>query len=145
MLASADSALTAQIGADVGFMVITAVAGAVAGVLVWRFVREPSWLAPVALALGGGAGALVAGAVGAAVNSTVPGLAALAEQAGADLPRLEELLDFGVRAKSVYFAFPLAALVVFLVLSYVAGDRPSRRAPATLAAAQQDHEAAPAG
>lgn len=145
VLAGAETALTAQMGADVSFMVITAVAGAVAGVLAWRFVREPSWLAPVALSLGGGVGALVAAAVGAAVNSTVPGLAGLAERAGGDLPTLEELLGFGVRARAVYFAFPLAALVVFLVLSYVAGDRHARRAPAAPAAAPQDQEPAAAG
>lgn len=144
VLAGADTALTAQMGADVCFIVITAVAGAVAGVFVWRFVREASWLVPLALALGGGVGALVAGAVGAAINSTVPGLAGIADQVGASLPSMEDLLRFEVRAKSVYFAFPLAALVVFLLLSYVAGERSGRRARVT-APPPQDHEPAGAG
>jgi hypothetical protein len=144
VVAGTDSALTAQMGADVAFLLITGVAGAVAGVLVWRFVREASWLVPLALAVGGGAGALVAAAVGAAVNSAAPGLAGLAEQSGATLSRLEDLLAFGVRAKSALLALPLAALVVFAALTYVAGERTGRRArPAGPSApAQQDPEAA---
>jgi hypothetical protein len=109
---SAETALEAQPAADARFALIAAVFGIVAGLFaVWRG-RRAGWPLPVGLLLGGLGGSLIAGQVGHLLESDK----VLKQVPATANPLLRQVVDVGVRADGVHAAYPLLALLVFLVL-----------------------------
>jgi hypothetical protein len=104
-----ESAFGRQTGVDLWFALLSLIAGLLVGLLVWWLSRPADWPVPLGLAIGGTGGALIAGAVGRAINSGIPGLPPDAT----DLARV--LLRFQVRAPGWYVVYPAVALIVMLV------------------------------
>jgi hypothetical protein len=108
----AETALEAAPAADAHFALIGAIFGLVAGLFaVWRG-RRAGWPLPVGLLLGGLGGSLIAGQVGHLLESdkvlkTIPPTAK---------PLVRQVVDVTVRAEGVHAAYPLVALLVFLVV-----------------------------
>lgn len=111
LAASSSATFRAQIGADAWFLLVTALVGAAAAVVMCLVVRRPGPGTAVALAAGGLLGSFVADRVGflAERHATVSALQALGVQAGGDL--VSEI-DFRVRALGVVVAWPLVGLAV---------------------------------
>jgi hypothetical protein len=120
--ASADASFHPQIGADVWFLIVTALVGLVTAVVLCLVVRRPGPGAAVALAAGGLLGAFVADRVGfvAERHVAVSGLHAIGFPATGDI--LTQV-DFRVRALGVVAGWPLVALAVLGIVLAVNGLR----------------------
>lgn len=106
-LAGSESAFERQTGVDLWFALLSVIAGLLIGLLVWWLSRPADWPVPLGLAIGGTGGALIAGAIGRAINS-----GGLPHDA-TELARI--LLRFQVRAPGWYVVYPAVALIVMLV------------------------------
>jgi hypothetical protein len=109
VLADNESAFSRQTGVDLWFALLSVFAGLLIGALVWWLSRPADWPVPVGLAAGATGGALLAGAIGRAINSGIPGL----PHGATDLA--EVLLRFQVRAPGWYVVYPAVALIVLLI------------------------------
>jgi hypothetical protein len=130
VLSDNESAFSRQTGVDLWFALLSLIAGLLIGALVWWLSRPADWPVPLGLAVGTTGGALIAGAVGRAINSTIPGL----PHEATDLARV--LLRFQVRAPGWYVVYPAVALIVLLVGMSLDPDSPE-------AAPEPLHEPAP--
>lgn len=117
-LSDNESAFGRQTSVDLWFALLSLIAGVLIGVLVWWLSRPADWPVPLGLAVGGTGGALLAGAIGRAVNSGIPGL----PHGATELAKV--LLRFQVRAPGWYVVYPAAALIVLLIGMSLEPDRP---------------------
>jgi hypothetical protein len=117
-LSDNESAFSRQTGVDLWFALLSLIAGLLVGALVWWLSRPADWPVPLGLAIGCTGGALIAGAVGRAVNSGIPGLPSDAT----DLAR--DLLRFQVRAPGWYVVYPAVALIVMLIAMSIDPEQP---------------------
>lgn len=121
-LDGAESAFNDQAGADVVFGAVVLVAGLLCGSLAWSRAHRRGWLVPVALAVGGTGGALVASAVGHLRNSgrvlrqLPPGLS----------QRAHDLVDFGLRTPQALLLWPAGALLAYVLLTVALTDPEQR-------------------
>jgi hypothetical protein len=109
VLSDNESAFSRQTGVDLWFALLSLIAGLLIGALVWWLSRPADWPVPVGLAVGATGGALLAGAIGRAINSGIPGL----PHEATDLARV--LLRFQLRAPGWYVVYPAVALIVLLI------------------------------
>lgn len=117
-LSDNEGAFSRQTGVDLWFALLSLIAGLLVGALVWWLSRPADWPVPLGLAIGCTGGALIAGAVGRAVNSGIPGLPPDAT----DLAR--DLLRFQLRAPGWYVVYPAVALIVMLVAMSLDPEHP---------------------
>jgi hypothetical protein len=113
-----EGAYRALIGDDAWFLLLGACAGIATALLAWLLgARGPG--AAAGLLVGGVLGALVAARVGflAQRGSTLAGLRAVGLPPHRDLL---DLFDFKIRLVAVLFAWPVAALVMHMLLLLVA-------------------------
>ncbi len=127
-LDGAESAFRAAASADVGFGVIALGAGALCGGVAWWRAFRRGWTVPVALAAGGTGGALVAAALGHLRNSGH----ALAQVPPNLSLRAHDVVDFALRTRQAIVLWPVAALLVYVVLTVGLTD-PEPRPEAMLA------------
>lgn len=133
-LNGAESAFDAQAGADIVFGAVVLVVGALCGGIAWWRAYRRGWLVPVALAVGGVGGALVASAIGHLRNSgqvlsqLPPGLS----------QRAQDVVDFGLRTDQVLALWPAAALLVYVVLTVGLTEAPPRRQRASTPAPEPE-------
>ena len=118
-LSDSESAFTRQTSIDLWFALLSLIAGLLIGLLVWWLSRPADWPVPLGLAVGATGGALIAGAVGRAVNSGIPGL----PHDATDLAKV--LLRFHVRAPGWYVVYPAVALIVLLIAMSFDPDQPT--------------------
>ena len=114
-LVISESAFNTQAGADVHFALTALIFGVLAGGLVgWRG-RRSSWPLPVALAVGGGAGSLVAAQVGhlRASNQVLDQLPDNIRS------QVSGVTDFVLRSHGFHVVFPLAALLTYVIIVMV--------------------------
>jgi hypothetical protein len=112
----------AFIGADGSYLLVMLVMGALTGLLAWRFARRAGPFTVLALVVGGTLAALVAATVGLRPGSQhalqalgfVPGGEGIRGQVELFLGRYEDK-ELGLRAPWAAVAWPVGALVVFLV------------------------------
>ena len=107
-----EAAFNAQAGIDVHFALIALIFGVAAGAVVgWRG-RNASWPLPVALAIGGAGGSLVAAQTGHVLESHE-----VLHQIPASLrAQLTGIMDFVLRSQGFDVVFPIAALVTYLLI-----------------------------
>jgi uncharacterized membrane protein YeaQ/YmgE (transglycosylase-associated protein family) len=110
------------IASDVWFAVLSLVAGAVAGVLLWRLVHRAAVAGVLGLAVGGTVGALVAAWIGQRLGHTDP--AAVAKLPAGSLVHV----SLEVQATAVLFVLPLSALAGWLVRDLLHDRRVAREA-----------------
>ena len=124
-LSDNEAAFSRQVGVDLWFAFLSLIAGILVGLLVWWLSRPADWPVPLGLAAGATGGSLLAGAVGRAVNDSIPGLPSDAT----DLAHV--LLRFELRAPGWYVIYPAVALIVMLIaMSFDrAGDRDEQVIP----------------
>ncbi len=122
-LAGSEAAFNAQGGADAHFALLALIFGVVAGAVVgWRG-RHGSWALPLALAVGGVGGSLVAAQVGHLQESS-----RVLDQLPQDIRgRVSNIADFMLRAHGFHVVFPVAALLTYLII-LVATTRPEEPA-----------------
>lgn len=114
VLSGSEAAFNAQAGADVHFALLALIFGVVAGALVgWRG-RSGSWTLPVALAVGGTGGSIVAAQIGHLTESSK-----VLDQ----LPQnvrggVSNVVDFMLRSHGFHVVFPIAALVTYLIIVF---------------------------
>jgi hypothetical protein len=118
VLSDNESAFSRQAGVDLWFALLSLIAGLIIGALVWWLSRPADWPVPVGLAVGATGGALIAGAIGRAINSGIPGL----PHEATDLAKV--LLRFQVRAPGWYVVYPAVALIVMLIAMSLDPERP---------------------
>lgn len=121
LIAGSEIPFRSQIGADAWFLLLTAIAGAVTGWFAYAVGgRGPGVL--LGLALGGAAASAVAARVGylAEHHRTLDALRAHGITAR---PDLLNILDFKVRALGVATAWPLAAILVFVIIVAIRDGR----------------------
>jgi hypothetical protein len=118
----ANAAFHAQVGADVWFLIVGAVAGVLTAVAAIAVLREEGPGLAVGLAFGGALAAVIADRVGylSEQHATTTALRALG--ATPDGSTISEI-DFRVRALGVLTAWPLAALVVLGIVIAVGAAR----------------------
>jgi hypothetical protein len=122
-LDGSEAAFNAQGGADVHFALLALIFGVVAGAVVGWLGRRGSWTLPLALAVGGVGGSLVAAQVGHLQESS-----AVLDQLPQDIRgRVSNLVDFMLRSHGFHVVFPAAALLTYLVI-VVATTRPQQPA-----------------
>lgn len=111
-LAGSEAAFNVQAGADVHFALLALIFGVIAGALVgWRG-RHGSWTLPVALAVGGVGGSLVAAQVGHLRESS-----RVLDQLPQDIRgRVSNVVDFTLRSHGFHVVFPVAALLTYLII-----------------------------
>jgi hypothetical protein len=111
-LAGSEAAFNVQGGADVHFALLALIFGVLAGALVgWRG-RQGSWTLPVALAVGGVGGSLVAAQVG-----HLRGSSRVLDQLPEDIRgRVSNVVDFVLRSHGFHVVFPLTALLTYLIV-----------------------------
>lgn len=109
VLSDNESAFSRQTGVDLWFALLSLIAGLLIGAVVWWLSRPADWPVPLGLAIGATGGALLAGAIGRAINSGIPGL----PHDATDLAKV--LLRFQVRAPGWYVVYPAVALIVMLI------------------------------
>ncbi|HEX4428447.1 MAG TPA: hypothetical protein VHZ96_04170 [Frankiaceae bacterium] len=111
-LAGSEAAFNAQGGADVHFAFLALIFGVLAGAVVgWRG-RRGSWTLPVALAVGGVGGSLVAAQVG-----HLRGSSRVLDQLPQDIRgRVSNVVDFVLRSHGFHVVFPVAALLTYLII-----------------------------
>jgi hypothetical protein len=117
-LSDSESAFDRQTGVDLWFALLSLIAGLLVGAVVWWLSRPADWPVPLGLAVGATGGSLIAGAVGRAINSGIPGL----PHDATDLAKL--LLRFQVRAPGWYVVYPAVALIVLLIAMSFDPDQP---------------------
>jgi F0F1-type ATP synthase assembly protein I len=117
-LSDNESAFSRQTGVDLWFALLSLIAGLLVGALVWWLSRPADWPVPLGLAVGCTGGALIAGAVGRAINSGIPGL----PHDATDLAR--DLLRFQLRAPGWYVVYPAVALIVMLIAMSIDPEQP---------------------
>lgn len=123
-LAGSEAAFDAQAGIDVHFALLALIFGVVAGAVVgWRC-RRSSWPVPLALAIGGLGGSLVAAQIGHLRESSRV-LDQLPENIRGSV---SNIVDFVLRSHGYHAVFPVAALLTYLII-VVATSRPE---PASL-------------
>jgi hypothetical protein len=107
-----EAAFNAQSGIDVHFALIALIFGVAAGAIVgWRG-RKASWPLPVALAVGGAGGSLVAAQIGHLLESHE-----VLKQIPADIRgSLSGIMDFALRSHGFLAVFPIAALLAYLII-----------------------------
>lgn len=107
-----EAAFNAQAGIDVHFALLALVFGVLAGGIVgWRG-RKASWPLPLALAIGGAGGSLVAAQTGHLLESHQ-----VLNQIPADLRgSLSGIMDFVLRSHGFHVVFPVAALLTYLLI-----------------------------
>ncbi len=111
-LAGSEAAFNVQGGADVHFALLALIFGVLAGAVVgWRG-RRGSWTLPLALAIGGVGGSLVAAQVG-----HLRGSSRVLDQVPQDIrSRVSNLVDFVLRSHGFHVVFPVAALLTYLII-----------------------------
>jgi hypothetical protein len=111
-LAGSEAAFNVQGGADVHFALLALIFGMLAGAVVgWRG-RRGSWTLPVALAVGGVGGSLVAAQVGHLRGSN-----RVLDQLPQDIRgRVSNVVDFVLRSHGFHVVFPVAALLTYLII-----------------------------
>ncbi len=111
-LAGSEAAFNVQGGADVHFALLALIFGVLAGAVVgWRG-RHGSWTLPVALAVGGVGGSLVAAQVG-----HLRGSSRVLDQLPQDIRgRVSNVVDFVLRSHGFHVVLPVAALVTYLII-----------------------------
>ena len=111
-LAGSEAAFNAQGGADVHFALLALIFGVVAGAVVGWLGRHGSWTLPLALAVGGIGGSLVAAQVGHLQESS-----SVLDQLPQDIRgRVSDIADFTLRSHGFHVVFPVAALVTYLLI-----------------------------
>ena len=107
-----EAAFNAQSGIDLHFALIALIFGVVAGAVVgWRG-RNASWPLPIALAIGGAGGSLVAAQTGHLLESHE-----VLSQIPADIRgSLSGIMDFALRSHGFHAVFPVAALLTYLLI-----------------------------
>jgi hypothetical protein len=114
-LAGSEAAFNAQGGADIHFALLALVFGVAAGAVVGWFGRRGSWTLPLALAVGGVGGSLVAAQVGHLQESS-----GVLDQLPQDIrSRVSGIVDFTLRSHGFHVVFPVAALLAYLVIMLV--------------------------
>jgi hypothetical protein len=122
-LGGSEAAFNAQGGADVHFALLALIFGVVAGAVVGWFGRHGSWTLPLALAVGGVGGSLVAAEIGHLQESS-----GVLDQVPQDIrSRVSDLVDFSLRSHGFHVVFPFAALLVYLVIM-IATSKPEQPA-----------------
>jgi hypothetical protein len=121
-----EAAFGAQAGIDVHFALLALIFGVVAGVVVgWRG-RHASWPLPIALAVGGAAGSLIAAQIGHVMESN----SVLDQIPEKYRGSIGGIMDFVLRAHGFHVVLPVAALITYLVIVLVT----TRNEPAKLPA-----------
>jgi hypothetical protein len=111
-LAGSEAAFDAQAGIDVHFALLALIFGVVAGALVgWRG-RRSSWPVPLALAVGGVGGSLIAAQIGHLRESSRV-LDQLPENIRGSV---SNIVDFVLRSHGYHVVFPVAALLTYLII-----------------------------
>jgi hypothetical protein len=110
-LNGSEAAFNAQGGAEVHFALLALIFGVVAGAVVGWIGRRGSWTLPLALAVGGVGGSLVAAQVGHLQESS-----SVLDQLPQDIRgRVSDLADFTLRSHGFHVVFPVAALLTYLI------------------------------
>jgi hypothetical protein len=111
-LAGSEAAFNVQGGADAHFALLALIFGVLAGALVGWWGRRGSWTLPVALAIGGVGGSLVAAQVG-----HLRGSSRVLDQVPQDIRgRVSNVVDFVLRSHGFHVVFPVAALLTYLII-----------------------------
>jgi F0F1-type ATP synthase assembly protein I len=111
-LAGSEAAFNVQGGADVHFALLALIFGVVAGAVVGWIGRRGSWTLPLALAVGGVGGSLVAAQVGHLQESS-----SVLDQLPQDIrSRVSDIADFTLRSHGFHVVFPVAALLTYLAI-----------------------------
>lgn len=111
-LAGSEAAFNAQGGADVHFAFLAVIFGVVAGAVVGWLGRRGSWTLPLALAVGGLGGSLVAAQVGHLQESS-----SVLDQLPQDIRgQVSHVADFMLRSHGFHVVFPTVALLTYLVI-----------------------------
>ncbi|HEX4015513.1 MAG TPA: hypothetical protein VHX15_02160 [Frankiaceae bacterium] len=111
-LAGSEAAFNVQGGADVHFALLALIFGVLAGAVVGWVGRRGSWTLPVALAVGGVGGSLVAAQVG-----HLRGSSRVLDQLPQDIRgRVSNVVDFVLRSHGFHVVFPVAALLTYLII-----------------------------
>lgn len=118
VLSDDESAFTRQTGVDLWFALLSLIAGLLIGAVVWWLSRPADWPVPLGLAVGATGGALLAGAIGRAINSGIPGL----PHEASELAKV--LLRFQVRAPGWFVVYPAVALIALLIGMSLEPDHP---------------------
>jgi hypothetical protein len=122
-----EAAFNAQAGIDIHFAFLALIFGLVAGAIVgWRG-RSASWPLPIAVAVGGAAGSLVAAQIGHLMESSEV-LNQLPQSVRGT--QLASLMDFTLRSHGFHAVFPVVALLTYLLIVLIA----TRNEPAKLPA-----------
>ncbi len=111
-LGGSEAAFDAQAGIDVHFALLALIFGVVAGALVgWRC-RKASWLLPLALAVGGVGGSLLAAQIGHLRESS-----RVLDQLPENLRgSVSNIVDFVLRSHGYHVVYPVAALITYLLI-----------------------------
>lgn len=140
-ISGSENAFTTQADIDAAFGFVCLGAGLVAGLLARLRAADGGWPVPAGLAVGGLAGALLAGWVGHLVRS--PGvLDQLPPNAGS---YVVDLVDMRVRATGLYLVLPGSALLVLALSLWLPVPRSSDRARRAGPAAEPPEPAGPNG
>ncbi|MBL7500380.1 hypothetical protein I6A84_13200 [Frankia sp. CNm7] len=136
-ISGSETAFAAQGDIDATFGFICLGAGVVAGLLArWR-AADAGWPVPVALGLGGGAGSLIAGAVGHAIRS--PDVLDKLPDGANDY--VIDLVDMKVRAPGLYLVLPVVALLVLALTLWLPAPWPPRRRASRTPPEEQEPDA----
>jgi hypothetical protein len=114
VLGGSSAELDVQSGVDAYFGLIAAVAGVVGGVLAFWRGADAGWPVPAGLAVGGLAGAALAGQVGHMVRS--PQLLEALPSVASSNDVVVGLVDMRVRSGGLYLVYPVTALAVLALL-----------------------------
>jgi hypothetical protein len=107
-----EAAFSAQAGIDLHFALLALIFGVAAGAIVGWLGRHASWPLPLALAVGGAGGSLVAAQTGHLLESHQ-----VLNQIPADIRgSLSGIMDFVLRSHGFYVVFPVAALLTYLLI-----------------------------
>jgi hypothetical protein len=107
-----EAAFNAQAGIDVHFALLALIFGVLAGAIVgWRG-RNASWPLPIALAVGGAAGSLVAAQIGHLMESHE----VLNQIPVSIRGSVSHIFDFALRSHGFHAVFPVAALLTYLFI-----------------------------
>jgi hypothetical protein len=107
-----EATFNAQAGIDIHFALLALIFGVVAGLIVgWRG-RNASWPLPIALAVGGVAGSLVAAQIGHLMESDE----VLHQIPASVRSQLSGIMDFTLRSHGFHAVFPVAALLTYLAI-----------------------------
>jgi hypothetical protein len=121
-----EATFNAQAGIDIHFAFLALIFGVVAGAIVgWRG-RRASWPLPIALAVGGAAGSLVAAQIGHLMESSE----VLDQIPQSIRAQLSGVMDFTLRSHGFHALFPFAALLTYLLIVLIT----TRNEPAELPA-----------